>query len=44
MKNRNIIAKIREDKFSFTPAYKVFSEFAEKLGKTRTAENNMATK
>lgn len=40
MKNKNIIEKISEDKFNFTPAYKVFSEFAELLGRTRTAENN----
>ena len=40
MKNRNIIEKISEDKFNFTPAYKVFSEFAEELGKTRVSENN----
>jgi len=39
MKNRNIIEKTSEDKFNFTPAYKVFNVFAEELGKTRTEKN-----
>ncbi len=40
MKNKNIIEKISDDKFNFTPAYKVFCEFAEELGKLRKAGND----
>ena len=41
MKNRNIIEKISDDKFYFTPAYKVFIDFAKELAETRGAENNV---
>ena len=35
MKNRNIVEKISEDKFNFTPAYKVFCDFAKELAETK---------
>jgi hypothetical protein len=35
---RNIANKTAEDKFVFTPAYKVFIQFALELAKKRTAE------
>jgi len=41
MNKKNIIEKINDDKFTFTPAYKVFIDFAEELAKTRTTENNI---
>lgn len=40
MKNRNIIEKISDYKFYFTPAYKVFVDFAKELAETRGLENN----
>lgn len=43
MKNRNIIEKISDDRFFFTPAYKVFIDFAKELAETRAAENNIET-
>ena len=41
MKNRNIIEKISEDRFYFTPAYRVFIDFARNIGKAKVSENNI---
>lgn len=38
MARKNIIEKINEDRFYFTPAYKVFIEFAKTLAESRTVE------
>src|ERR1700757_2027007 len=38
MSRKNIIEKISEDRFYFTPAYKVFIEFAKTLAESRTAD------
>lgn len=40
MKNKNIIEKISEDKFYFTPAYKVFIDYAKNLAESKETENN----
>jgi hypothetical protein len=37
MRKKNIIEKINDDKFYFTPAYKVFTDFAKELAETRTS-------
>jgi hypothetical protein len=39
MNKKNIIDKISDDKFSFTPAYKVFTQFAEELGRKKSDES-----
>ena len=41
MNKKNIIEKISDDRFYFTPAYKVFIDFAKELAETRGAENNI---
>jgi len=41
MNKKNIIDKISDDKFSFTPAYKVFTQFAEELGRKKVDEGNL---
>jgi hypothetical protein len=41
MRNKNIIEKINDDKFYFTPAYKVFIDFARELAETKTTGNNI---
>ncbi len=40
MNKKNIIEKINDDKFCFTPAYKVFIDFAKELAETKTTDNN----
>ena len=40
MKNKNIIEKISDDKFYFTPAYKVIIDYAKQLAESKTSENN----
>jgi hypothetical protein len=37
MNKKNIIEKISDDKFYFTPAYKVFIDFAKELAETKTS-------
>ena len=39
MSRRNIIEKESDDTFTITPAYKVFTEFAEEIAKSRTKDN-----
>jgi len=39
MSRRNIIEKESDDTFTITPAYKVFTEFAEELAKSRAKDN-----
>lgn len=41
MSKKNIVDKISDDKFNFTPAYKVFTQFAEELGKRKANENTV---
>ncbi len=41
MNKKNIVEKINDDKFCFTPAYKVFTDFARELAEIKTAENNI---
>jgi hypothetical protein len=43
MNKRNIIEKINDDKFYFTPAYKVFIDFAKELAETKETGNNIET-
>lgn len=38
MNKKNIIEKINDDKFYFTPAYKVFIDFAKELAETKIIE------
>ena len=40
MARKNIIEKINEDRFYFTPAYKVFIEFAKTLAENKAVEAN----
>src|ERR1700739_738182 len=40
MARKNIIEKINEDRFYFTPAYKVFIEFAKTLAENKAVEVN----
>jgi hypothetical protein len=40
LNKKNIIEKINDDRFFFTPAYKVFVDFAKELAGQRTFENN----
>src|SRR5690349_10922553 len=41
MNKKKIIEKINDDKFYFTPAYKVFTTFARELAETKTAGSNI---
>lgn len=41
MSKKNIIEKVNEDRFYFTPAYKVFVEFAKGLAQQRTFDSNI---
>jgi hypothetical protein len=40
MARKNIIEKISEDRFYFTPAYKVFVDFAKTLAENKLVESN----
>lgn len=40
MSKRNIVEKISDDKFYFTPAYKVFIDFAKELAESKPLGNN----
>lgn len=44
MNKKNITEKINDDKFYFTPAYKVFIDFARELAETINLENNIDPK
>ncbi len=39
MNKKNIIEKLNDDRFYFTPAYKVFIDFAKELAETKTPNN-----
>lgn len=39
MSKKNIIEKINEDRFYFTPAYKIFIDFAKELAEIKTPDN-----
>lgn len=41
MSRKNIIEKINDDRFNFTPTYKVFIDFAQELAEMKTTKNNI---
>jgi hypothetical protein len=41
MNRKNIVEKINDDKFFFTPAYKVFIDFAKELAGIKTSDNEI---
>lgn len=41
MNRKNIVEKINDDRFNFTPAYKVFIDFAQELAEARATDNNI---
>ena len=43
MNKKNIIEKISDDRFYFTPAYKVFIDFAQELATSKVSEINIDT-
>lgn len=43
MNKKNIIEKISDDRFYFTPAYKVFIDFAQELATSKASESNIDT-